>query len=199
MSKKRKKRLLNINLPERAKLVIAASAGVALVVIVFVTVVALLNQPRSSEDVGLTADQIATRDKNVQQAKRDGAIRADALAAIKEGDAAEAEEVYAKAIASEEDTARKVQLYIDQSGVLYDAGNVKEAIAVAKRAEALTNDKYLIADWLSRLYEDQKKYKLAAEYYALAGEWATSETNRTSLDKEYYDSQAARVTALRKK
>ena len=80
--------------------------------------------------------------------------------------------------------------------MLYAAGKYKEAIDVAKEAEPLSDDKYLIADWLSRLYEDQRQFKEASEYYTLAGKWATSKMNKTRLNKAYYDRQAARVLAL---
>jgi len=200
MSKKDKRRFLK--LPNKAKLVIAASSGVAVVVIALVSVMALLNKPQQTsvdEGSGPTKNQLAANQALVAQAKRDSAIHDSAQAAISNRDVAGAEKVYADEIASVKETTRKVQLYIAQSGLLYDNGDPKAAIAAAKAAEAISDDKFLIADWLSRIYEDQKQYALAAQYYTLAGQWATSPTNLTALDKAYYDQQAARVTELEKK
>jgi hypothetical protein len=91
---------------------------------------------------------------------------------------------------------QKIKLAIDQSRLFYYAAKVDDAIRVAKDAENLGDDKFLIAFWLARVYEDQKQYKLAADYYMLAGKWATSDTNKTKLKKEYFDTQAARTNTL---
>lgn len=197
MSKKEKGRFLN--LPHRAKLVVFASMGAALVIIAMVSLIAVLSQPTTTvENPNPNDEDDATYEARVEQSKLDGALRDDARAAIKSGDAETADDLYEKAIEAEKETERKVRLYIDQSALLYGTGNQMEAIEKAKQAESITEDKYLIADWLSRLYEDQKMYKLAIEYYTLAGEWADSETNLARLDKAYYDNQVKRVKQLEK-
>jgi tetratricopeptide (TPR) repeat protein len=136
-------------------------------------------------------------DAKTQALRREGAIRDSAQQALQSGGGvARAETIYKNAIDSEQNVQQKVKLTIDQSEVLYDSGNYQEAIKVALDAESLSSDKFLIADWVSRLFEDQKQYDQAAHYYTLAGQWATSTTNVAKLTKSYYDSQAARVLAL---
>lgn len=197
MNEEKKGRFLN--LPHRAKLVVFASAGAAVVIIAMVSVIAMLNNPKPTEELKISDEEAAARDARVKQSKIDGALRDDARAAIRSGDGETADELYTKAIAAEKDTERKVRLYIDQSALLYGTGSPEEAIKVALEAEAITDDKYLTADWLSRLYEDQKMYDKAIEYYNLAGEWADSPTNLAKLDKAYYDNQVKRVKKLEQK
>lgn len=144
----------------------------------------------------ISSDQQSKIEASVAQAQKDGNLRDNAEAEVKKGDTTKAAQLYSTAIADETDAVRKVQLYIDQSGVLYAAGKYPEAFTAAKQAETLTQDKFLVADWLSRLYEDQKDYKDAAAYYILAGQWATSPENKTALTKAYYDAQAARMDQL---
>ena len=195
MSKKHKKlRKLNLVLSYRTKVVIAVTLGL-IVVGVLVIVLIKLNQGNAGEP-DITVNQKAKREANVKRAQRDSAVLDKATDAIEAGDTEKVNEVYETAIESEEDTARKVKLAIDQSRLFYYVGKVDEAIRVAKEAEALGDDKFLIAFWLARVYEDQKQYKLAAEYYTLAGKWATSDTNKTKLKKEYFDTQAARTSTL---
>lgn len=195
MSKKHKKfRKLSLALSYRTKVVIAITAGLIVVGILVVVLIGL-NQGNTG-DLDITADQKAKREANVKRSQRDSAVLDEATDAIEEGNAEKANEVYEAAIESEEDTARKVKLAIDQSRLFYYAGKVDEAIRVAKEAENLGDDKFLIAFWLARVYEDQKQYKLAADYYVLAGKWATSDTNKTKLKKEYFDTQASRTSTL---
>jgi tetratricopeptide (TPR) repeat protein len=144
----------------------------------------------------VTEDQQTKVEAAVAQAKQQGEVRTSAEAAVSKGNVDQANKIYADAIAREADAVRKIELYLDQSGVFYAAGQYKEAFAAAKKAESLTDDKFLVADWLSRLYEDQKDYKDAASYYRLAGTWATSPQNKTALTKAYYDAQAAQMDKL---
>jgi tetratricopeptide (TPR) repeat protein len=199
--KRLKKRLRNMS--RRTKLYIAlGAAGAVLLVLIGILLVIINSQPPENSDpsdLNITAKQKADRDARVKQSKRDGALYASAEQAIEEGNIAKADEVYKQAINNEEDASRKVQLAIDQSRVLYAASKYDEAIKVAKAAEGLSSDKYLIADWLSKIYEDQQQYTLAAQYYTLAGEWATSPTNKSHLKKSYYDGEAQRVTLLARK
>ena len=184
------------NLSPQTKRVLIAGGVLLLIIVISCILLIIASQRPLDDESGITAEQKALRDANVKQAQREGAIRDSAEKAIEKGDVKEVNNVYNEAIESETNIPKKIQLYIDQSGVLYAAGKYKEAIEVAKLAEPVSDDKYLIADWLSRLYEDQHEYKLAAEYYTLSGKWASSETNKTRLNKDYYNKQALRVTAL---
>ena len=181
----------------RVKFIVITIVG-AVIILAIATIVfiQLLQQNTGESNDGPTASQLAERDARVAQAESDKEIYDDAKAALQKGNITGAKQVYADAIKSETSTTQKIQIYIDESGLLYESGNVKEAISAAKSAEVLTEDKFLVADWLSRIYEDQKNYELAAEYYTLAGKWATSPTNLTGLDKKYYDDNASRVMAL---
>src|ERR1700757_22089 len=175
------------SMSNRTKLYIAlGAAGAVLLVLVAILLVIINSQPPENSDpsdLNITAKQKADRDARVRLAQRDGAVRDSAEQAIEQGNVARADDVYKQAIDAETDASRKVQLAIDQSGVLYAASKYDEAFKVAKNAEGISNDKYLIADWLSKIYEDQKQYKLAAQYYTLAGQWASSPTNKTHLNK----------------
>jgi tetratricopeptide (TPR) repeat protein len=184
------------NLSPQAKRVLIAGGVLLLIIVVSCILLIIASQRPLDDDSGLTGEEKALRDANVKQAQREGAIRDNAEKAIEKGDVQEVSNVYSEAIKSETNIPKKIQLYIDQSGVLYAAGKYKEAIEVAILAEPISDDQYLVADWLSRLYEDQHEYKLAAQYYTTAGKWATSEMNKTRLNKDYYDRQALRVTAL---
>ena len=181
----------------RVKFIVITIVG-AVIILAIATIVfiQLLQQNTGESNDGPTASQLAERDALVALAERDKVTYDDAKAALQKGNITGAKQVYADAIKSETSTTQKIQIYIDESGLLYESGNVKEAISAAKSAEVLTEDKFLVADWLSRIYEDQKNYELAAEYYTLAGKWATSPTNLTGLDKKYYDDNASRVMAL---
>lgn len=183
------------NLAPRTKLVIALAGALLVVILISVLLIFIAGQKKLNDESGMTAEEKAAHQKNMNETKRDGEIRDSAQKAIDEGNVTKANEVYQNAIASEQETVRKIQLSIDQSELLYNAGKVSEAFEVAKQAEKLSDDKYLIADWLSRIYEDQKQFKLAAEYYKLAGQWADSETNEAALTKNYYEREAARVAA----
>jgi tetratricopeptide (TPR) repeat protein len=186
------------NLSPRTKVITVTATLVVVVLgglVVFLAILANQTKPTTGEPTA-DAAQLAKRDTSVLQSRRDGAVRDAAEKALESGNSSQANDVYKSAIAGETDTPRKVQLYVDQSGVLYAAGRYDEAFAAAKQAEAITDDKFLIADWLSRIYEDQKQYAVAAQYYTLAGQWAKSPTNKTALTKGYYDGEAARVAAL---
>ncbi len=193
MSKKNKKQFSGMS--RRAKLIIVSS-----VVAVFVVSAGVVGYMlyQSQQQVGGTpiASELVERDARVAQIKSDEEIFNNASSELKKGNIAGVEKVYDDAVKAETDRARKIQIYIDQSALFYNAGHVKEAIAAAKNAVTLSDDQFLVADWLSRIYEDQKNYTLAAEYYTLAGEWAESPMNVTALDKKYFDDNASRVTEL---
>lgn len=132
----------------------------------------------------------------VKQANADGKLRDEAAAQIKGKKTSVADKLYQEAIDAEGSTERKTRLYLDLSGVYYAAEQYKEAFEAAEKAESLNPDKFLVADWLSRLYEDQKNYTKAAEYYTLAGQWVSSKENKTALDKQYFDGKAAEMKKL---
>ena len=201
MSKKHKKRFSRLSaVPLRVKVwVIAGVLGVVSIV-ALVWYLIVINQPQQLDEIDdlLSASQKIQRDARVEQAQRDEALLEKAGDAIKNGDTEAAEDVYKNAIASEKEAERKVQLAIDQARLLYSAGKVADANRVSKEAESYGSDQFLIAEWSSRMYEDQKKYVIAAEYYSLAAKWADSETNKLRYDAQYYKTQAARVIALEK-
>lgn len=182
----------------RARVIITIGVLFVIILAVLIYLVGATNQStdRNTDEFGLTEAQKAKRDADVRQRQREGEIRNRAERAVSEGNVAEMTEIYKNAINAEDDTIKKVQLYLDQSGVLYASGKYEEAIAVARQAEAIGTDQFLVADWLSRLYEDQKQYAKAVEYYKLAAKWAKSSTNKVSFNEAYYNSQAQRVAAL---
>lgn len=179
----------------RTKVAIIAGAVFVIVALGAVGLLWFLQNNRPKDPEGKTEPQ-ATVDARVAQAEQDGKLRDTATAEAEKGDVKKVEQLYAQAIASESDTIRKIQLYVDQSGVLYAAGKYAEAFEAAKQAEGLSSDKFLAADWLSRLYEDQKDYVNAAKYYRLAGQWASSPQNQTGITKATYDKEAERVSKL---
>lgn len=184
-------------MPRRTK--VLSGVGVLGAIAVLVVVIALIkinSQPPLSITDDLNAKQEAEQAAKMQQLKREGAVRDSAEQALAQGDRSKADTLYKEAIAAEDNAPKKVQLAIDQSGVLYAANKYEDAINVAKAAENYNSDKYLIANWLSKLYEDQKQYALAAQYYTLAGKWASSPTNKSHLKQSYYDAQAKRVLVL---
>jgi tetratricopeptide (TPR) repeat protein len=180
----------------RTKLVVIVGCVLAVLIIATLVILGYLRSRQPNEPTTVAPEQQVQRDANVARAKKDGELRDAAAEQVKKGDTNKASELYSQAISSESDLNRKIQLYVDQSSVLYAAGRYTEAFEAAKKAEGLSNDKFLAADWLSRIYEDQKDYANAAKYYTLAGEWAESPQNVFKLKKDYYTTEAARVTAL---
>lgn len=163
--------------------------------IIAITVLVIwLNQPKNGEP-GASGDKTQI-DASIKQAEKDGKLREEAAAKIKGNSTADANDLYQEAIDAEASAERKTRLYIDLSGVYYAAGKYKEAFDIMDKADEVNPDKFLLADWLSRLYEDQKNYLKAAEYYKLAGEWTTSKQNITALDKSYFEGKAAEMTKL---
>lgn len=182
----------------RTKVIIMIALLFVVIIAVLIYLVGATDRSANSDtdEFGLTAAQKAKRDADVRQRQREGLVRDKAEQAVDKGDFAEVTDIYKSAINSENDTVKKVQLYLDQSQVLYAAGKYDEAIAVARQAEAIGTDQFLVGDWLSRLYEDQKQYAKAAEYYTLAAKWAKSSTNKVGFNESYYKSNAQRVSAL---
>lgn len=179
----------------RNLLIVGGSAAVFILVAVAMIVWVLQQNVADDPSPAIDAEKAAAE---VRQAEADGKLRSDAATQVKDNKASAAAQLYQQAIDAEQTAARKSQLYLDLSGVYYAAKQYKEAFDAAAKAEAVNPDKFLAADWLSRLYEDQKNYTKAAEYYRLAGEWAQSEQNITALEKAYYDGKAAEMEKLAK-
>lgn len=197
MSKKHKKRewhLPKLSLPVKVGLGFVLFVTVASLIMFIVGVV--INGQDSGNGLTITDAQKRARDEAVRKAQHDGAIYDSAKQALESGDDEKANSIYNDAINNESDGTRKVELAIDQSRALSAQGKASEAVAVAKKAESYSSDKFLIADWLSKLYEYQRKYSMASVYYTLAGKWADSPTNKTGYDKAYYDTQAQRMNVL---
>lgn len=177
---------------ERKQLIIVTSV-VAVLCIILIGWTISLQFANKDPAVDIDAEKATAE---VKRAEADGKLRDDASAQIKENQAGSAARLYQEAIDAEQTTERKTRLYIDLSGVYYAAGRSEEALEAATKAESVNPDKFLVADWLSRIYEDKKDYKKAAEYYRLAGEWAGSDQNKTALDKKYFDDKAAEMKRL---
>ncbi len=115
--------------------------------------------------------------------------------AMRSGNEGQAGDIYEKEIDAETDPTKKVELAIDHSSMLYGAGKHDRALDVATEAEAYSEDKYLIADWLGRLYEARKMYGEARKYYELALKHVESPTNNNGYTKKHYDKKIAAMTA----
>lgn len=137
--------------------------------------------------------------KKLDAATRQRDATKAAQAAIDSGDSKKAGEVYEQAIAAEPDPTKKVELAIDYSTTLNSAGKFDDALAVAKKAEAYSDDKYLIMRWLALLNEFGKRYEESATYYEKTSELTASPSNKGKYSKAFYVREAARVRALAKK
>jgi len=198
MSKKRKKFEWRIpRLSFRVKVALIIVGVVVVLSVIMLIIMLIIGRGNLNNAPAGTSAQIRTRDEKVKIAQRDGALHDSAQAELNKGNAQDADSIYQQAISSEADATRKVELAIQESDMLYEAKKPDQALDVAKQAESYSSDKYLIADWLSVLYENQHQYALAEQYYILAGQWASSPTNNARLPKAYYDTQAARVNLLK--
>jgi|TARA_B100001245_G_scaffold236596_1_gene228640 tetratricopeptide (TPR) repeat protein len=184
MSKKDKKR------PKGSLSKVKLAILVGIIVIAFASIAFFLLLQLTSTETAIENDE-GQKDEKVVALER-------ASKAAEEGDTTEVKKQYRTLIDAESDIERKTVMMIDWSGVLYAAGYHQEAIAVAKEAESLNEDRFLVADWLSRVYEYEKKYDQSVKYYLLAGELADSPMNNLGFDKAHYDAEAARVKALDK-
>lgn len=180
----------------KKRITLIVSVGVILAVAIGGMVFWLVTQHApNSEPVAKQSDTERAA-AAAKQAESDGKLREAASNDIKNNNTAGAQKSYQTAIDSEASIVRKTQLYIDLSGVYYAAGQYDQAFTVAKIAENLNPDKFLVADWLARLYEDRKDYTQAVAYYRLAGQWANSTQNQTAITKDMYNAEAARVEKL---
>ena len=155
----------------------------------------IMSAPSRDEPQAKQSD-VEKAERDAKQAESDGKLQETASKNIQAKNLANAEKLYQEAISGEATPERKTLLYIDLSGLYYKAGLFKEAFAAAERADQINPDKFLMADWLSRLYEDQENYAKAAEYYVLASKWATSPQNKTAIGKTYYEDKADEMTKL---
>ncbi len=174
-----------------------AKIGVGLIVFVFVAAIAIyiatqVISQQIKDSSGISKQEFAAKNTENRQKDARGAS-ADAIAS---GNDQKAANIYEQAIAAEPDPARKVQLAIDHSKLLYLKGKFDEALEVAKQAEGYSDDKYLVYDWLARLYAGDKQYAQAASYYEKAGSLVNSPTNIGKYTKSYYDRNAANMRSL---
>jgi tetratricopeptide (TPR) repeat protein len=170
--------------------------GVAIIVVVIVAVTYIVTSTISRQLSG--AENALQQDftKKDTTARQQDARKGSAEAIVS-GDDKTSDAIYRKALDAEKDPTRKVLLAIDQSRLLSVAGQFDKAVSVAKEAESYSTDKYLIDDWLARLYYNKgKKYFDAAEYYAKAGELVSSPTNTGKYPKKYYDEKVALMKSL---
>lgn len=182
----------------KKRIILASIAGVLVLVAIGAVIAWVIMSASSREEPQAQLSDIQKAERDTKQAEEDGKLQEAASKNIKSKNTADAEKAYQEAISAATTAERKTLLYIDLSGVYYKEGLIKEAFAIAEKANEANPDKFLIADWLSRLYEDQKNYPKAAEYYTLAGKWASSPQNKTAIDRAYYDGQASEMTRLTK-
>jgi|GEM_PF-1729465 len=197
MSKKRRNRRLR-KLINNIKLPFAAVSGILIVLVALITVTVLVLQSNNDKGFGLTEEQKSELAKK-EDLERERAVTGYAYDALAKGNSEDANAIFEDAIKAEEDIEQKIRLRLNQSKILYGKGEVKEAIKVALQAEPMSEDKFLVADWLARLYDDQKEYKLAEKYYRLAAEWSHSEMNRAGMSKDYFERRAVRAAELGRK
>lgn len=112
--------------------------------------------------------------------------------ALESGNTRRADNVYIKAIDAEPDTAKKVKLAIDYSRMLRGEDRMKDAIEVAKKAEGYQDDRHEIAVWLGALYERDKQYDKAIEYYTIAADTVDSPAN-LGFSKVFYEDRIAAI------
>jgi tetratricopeptide (TPR) repeat protein len=190
---KRVRRLPELTTKAKIGVILIAVVVVAIALVFVVTT--LINQQLSKSagyDVGQLRKDFAGKDS---QSRKIDALQ-DAKTALKAGEDKRATDTYEQAIEAESDPAKKVKLAIDQSLLLYNFNQFDKAVEVAKKAESYNSDKFYIADWLGRLYENGKQYSDAATYYGLAGSLAGSPTNDTGFTKKYYDTKVTEMKSL---
>lgn len=193
MSKNKKKRgLTSINLSARTKVIISVVLTVLVVLGIATTVLVVLankTKPANEAPKGpLTSEQ--KRQAQEQEAKDLLSIIKTAQSAMERGDSAKVASIYDNELQQTTDATRKIKLLIDESRVFAYGGKYDKATKAAKDAEALSSDKYLAAEQLANLYELNKQYALAAQYYTLAGQSVGSENNLGGFSKAYYDKKA---------
>ncbi|MDB5177324.1 MAG: hypothetical protein JWN75_992 [Candidatus Saccharibacteria bacterium] len=171
----------------------AIVATVVIIIIVLTFIITSTISRQLTDSAGSAVQQDFTKKDT---ATRQNDARSSAATAIASGDDKTAATIYKRALDAEKDPTRKVKLAIDQSKLLSYAGKFDEAVDVAKSAEAYSDDKYLINDWLARLYAKGKRYSDAATYYEKAGELVASPTNAGRYEKKYYDDNAVTMKSL---
>lgn len=112
--------------------------------------------------------------------------------ALESGNTTRADNVYKKAIDAEPDSTKKVELAIDYSRMLRSGNRMKEAIEVAKKAEGYQEDQYRVAAWLASLYQSDKQYDKAEQYYMIAADSADSPANK-GFSKAFYEDRAKKM------
>ncbi len=199
MSKNKKKRgLIAVNLSARTKVIIAAVVAVLVVLgIVIAILVVLANKTKQADSTvqaPLTAEQ--KRQAREQEAKDLLVIIVEAQSAMERGDSNKVAAIYDAELKQTNDVTRKIRLLVDESRVYVYGGKYDKAVKAAKDAEALSSDKYLAAEQLAKIYESNKQFALAAQYYTLTGQSVGSENNLGGFTKDYYDKKAAAAKQL---
>ncbi|MDB5184093.1 MAG: hypothetical protein JWO07_774 [Candidatus Saccharibacteria bacterium] len=192
MSKNKKRRgLLAVELSKKTKLIIAIAAAIVIVLGITITVLMILaNDTKPTSQATGTLNEDQKRQLAGQQAQQLSDIDKSAQDAIDRGDENRVNDIYQSALQNESDPTMKTNLIIDESRLYLYARNTNKAITIAKTAESLLSDKFLIADWLSQLYLTAKQYDQASQYFTLAGKWAGSPNNAGGPDKATYDQKA---------
>ena len=178
----------------RKKLIVGSAAAVVVLFAAASTAAYVFLQqeaPSTDEEVSMSKEQ--ERAEYTRELERDKVLQDSAKQALDAGDETKAQEVYDDAVKAESDAKVKVKLLVDKSKLLYSAGKHDEAIKAAKDAEHLTEDKFLVAFWLARVYDGAKDYSNAIKYYQMAGEWVKSESNYANYTKEFMDRQVSRL------
>lgn len=183
-----------VKLPE---LTLKAKLLVGLAVIIFVGAIAVFIVTLSINNQ--LSDSDTENFKNLDAATRQKDATKTAQTAIDSGDSKKAGDIYEQAIAAEPDPTKKVELAVDYSATLNSAGKFEDALAVAKKAESYSSDKYLITRWLALLNELGGRYAESATYYEKTSELVSSPNNKGRYTKDFYIREAARVRALEKK
>lgn len=196
MSKNKKKRgLLAITLSRRTKILASVAAATVVVLGVAITVlVVLIQNTKPTDSTLLTAEE--KRQATIKQAQDQAEIITEAQSAMERGDSDKVNAIYQAQLKETTDPTAKIKLLLDESRVYVYGGKYDKAIQVAKTAEPLSGDKYLVADWLSQTYYANKQYALAAQYYTLAGKSVASPNNTGGFTQAYYDQKAASMQSL---
>jgi hypothetical protein len=200
MSKNKKRRgLLGVKLSFRTRVIIAAAAAVVIILggtIIYFVIAINQTKPLTVATKAMTPEQ--RHQATIQQEQELANIITDAQTAMEHGDSAKVDSIYQSQIANTKDVVTKQKLILDQSRVYYFGSRYDKAIQIAKSAEGLTDDKFLVANWLSQVYMGTKHYGLAVQYYTLTGKWVSSPNNEGGFTKEYYDQKAIEAQAQAK-
>lgn len=178
---KRKERRRLPELTTKAKVIFG------LVVFVFVAAIAVLVVTSILRQQSLAGGSKDYKFADMDAEARQKNARKSAIDALDSGNTNEAEAAYKQAIAAEPDGAKKVEIAVDYSRILSEAKKYDRALEVAKTAESYSNDKYLISDWLARLYTMMGRKQDAIVAYKKALSLRESPANIARYTEKYYN------------